>query len=108
MALGRQAPKRIAREQGAFGQRVAGLRAVGGVLARRFGLALVQLGELAGGVVAVALDAAVKADFLREVVCSVIAELVDAGLAQRVMGLPQVASTQAMPERATGKWQPDG
>ena len=63
MALGRQAPLRFAREQGALGQRVVGLRAVGGVLARRFGLTLVQLGQLAGGVVAVALDAAIKADF---------------------------------------------
>ena len=76
MALGGQAPERIAGKQGAFGQRVAGVRAVGGVLTRSFLLALVQLGELAGGVVAVALDAAIKADFLREVVCGVVGKLV--------------------------------
>ena len=76
MALGRQAPQRIAREQGALGQRVAGVRAVGGGLARSFLLALVQLGQLASWVVAIALDAAIEADFLREVVCGVVGELV--------------------------------
>ncbi len=60
-------------EHGALGQGRRGIGVVGCVR-RLAGIALVQLGQLARGVVAVVLDAAVEADFFDEVVGCIVGE----------------------------------
>ena len=71
--LGDEAPHGIAAKHGAFGQGCRGIGIVGGVQ-RLAGIALLQFGQLARGVVAVALDPAVEADFFDEVVRRVVGE----------------------------------
>nr|MCA1070292.1 hypothetical protein [Delftia acidovorans] len=74
--LGDKAAQHIPAKQRALGQGCVGPWIVGRIRGQ-VGIALVQFGQFAGGVVAVALYAAVKTGFLDQVVCGVVGEAGD-------------------------------